>query len=118
MGMLQGTCSSSKDETCRPQRNLLILTKREPTVRVWYGGGCHLCTTIPGANTFCDSGDFSIDLTMGTLNAFFPDQESFNRTAPKWAIDHWQQIHDALKDWCDSNSIPLVVEQNGRLYTD
>ena len=66
----------------------------------------------------CNSGRFSIDLTMGKLNAYFPDEASFDITAPKWAIGHWSQIHDALKDWCDSNSIPLTVDANGRVYTD
>lgn len=64
----------------------------------------------------CDAGAFSIDLTMGTLKVFLPDEASFDRTAPHWAVGHWNEIHDAVKRWSDVNSVPLVVEPNGRVY--
>ena len=65
----------------------------------------------------CDCGSFSIDFTMGTPRVYFPDEASFGNVAPQWAVGHWNQIHDALKDWCTSNSIPLNVVSNGNVYT-
>jgi hypothetical protein len=65
----------------------------------------------------CDAGKFSIDLTMGTLKVYLPDESSFDRVAPAWAQGHWSEVHDAVKQWCESNYVPLVVESNGRLYT-
>ena len=63
-----------------------------------------------------DHGEFSLDLTMGKLTVYFPDEAGFNSSAPKWAIGHWQEIHDALKAWCESASIPLVIEPGGDVY--
>lgn len=65
-----------------------------------------------------DDGEFSLDFTMGKLKVFLPDEASFNAAAPQWAVGHWNEIHEALKEWCHAASIPLVVEPSGRLYVN
>ena len=55
---------------------------------------------------------------MGVRTVYFPDAETFSREAPLWAQGEWGSIHKALSDWCKANSIPLVVDDESKIYTD
>ena len=65
-----------------------------------------------------DAGSFTLVMTMGVLTVYFPDAETFSHEAPQWAQGEWDTIHTALSDWCKTNSIPLVVDDESKIYTD
>ena len=60
----------------------------------------------------CQSGDFILEMTMGTLSVFLPTKEIWEANAPEWAKPHWGDLHIQLEEWCKKEKIPLVIESN------
>ena len=59
---------------------------------------------------FIDGHQFTIEMTMGIEHVYFPTEEIWDRTAPKWACGIWEQARNEASIWCLINSIPFDVD--------
>lgn len=57
------------------------------------------------------SDEFAIDLTMGGMHVYFPDEETWNRHAPLGlrGSQYWVAARDAALAWCEAAGIPMTV---------
>ena len=54
-------------------------------------------------------GEFSVELTMGVLHVYFPDEARWTKDAPTPFHDKWRAVFAALEAWCTQQEIPLSV---------
>jgi hypothetical protein len=58
-----------------------------------------------GANSF------TVEITMGKLHVFFPQEDTWEESAPAWAKGKWPQARDQAQTWAQSEDIPFTVDQ-------
>ena len=54
---------------------------------------------------------FIVELTIGKLEVYFPEETKWESVAPTWAKGKWAEVRDDARDWCESQSIPFVIDQ-------
>jgi len=63
-------------------------------------------------------GSLVIEITMGKLHVYFPDEDLWKAQAPDWAKLKWEIYLEAAKDWCSQNNIPISVVPNTFIYEE
>lgn len=59
-----------------------------------------------------DEHQFVVEITMGKLVVYFPEEKGWEASAPAWAKGQWGRVHADLEAWCAQEKIPLRVEGN------
>jgi hypothetical protein len=54
-------------------------------------------------------GDFAVELTMGVLHVYFPDEAKWKRDVPALLQEKWPEVVDELRRWCEKQKIPLSI---------
>lgn len=54
---------------------------------------------------------FSVELTMGILHVYFPEESTWANNAPDWAVGKWSEARDVAKEWADSQNIPFTIDK-------
>lgn len=57
-------------------------------------------------------GEFSVELTMGVLHVYFPDEARWQKDVPVQFRDKWRSVVAALEAWCAQQKIPLSVQND------
>jgi len=57
-------------------------------------------------------GEFCVEITMGVLHVYFPDEAMWKKSAPAHQQDKWPAISDELRRWCAQQKIPLSIESD------
>ena len=65
-----------------------------------------------------DEGVLILEIAMGTLHVYFPDEAKWLTSAPDWARAQWQVYRDACTQWCKENRIPISVVNNTFMYEE
>ena len=65
-----------------------------------------------------DQGVLILEIAMGTLHVYFPDEAKWLTSAPDWARPHWQVYRDACTQWCKENRIPISLVNNTFIYEE
>lgn len=55
-------------------------------------------------------GSFVLDLTMGVMTAYLPNEENWKQNGPVWARELWPVLRDELEDWCRANNAQLIID--------
>jgi hypothetical protein len=64
----------------------------------------------------CREGEFCMFLAMGRPTAYLPCKEKWQRISPNWATNRWDEVHAQFQDWCENESLPLVVDDHQDIY--
>ena len=54
---------------------------------------------------------FIVELTMGKLGVYFPEEAKWESAAPAWAKGKWSEARDETIAWCEAQRIPFVIDQ-------
>jgi len=65
-----------------------------------------------------DEGILIFELMMGTLHVYFPGEQRWLDSVPKWAKEKWEIYKQACKDWCVNNHIPFSIADNALVYEE
>jgi hypothetical protein len=65
-----------------------------------------------------DEGVLILEIAMGTLHVYFPDEAKWLASAPGWAREKWQIYLDACAIWCKENRIPISIVNNTFMYEE
>ena len=65
-----------------------------------------------------DQGVLILEIAMGTLHVYFPDEAVWSVSAPDWAKGNRQDYLDACTNWCQENRIPISVVNNTFMYEE
>jgi hypothetical protein len=65
-----------------------------------------------------DGKPFVVELTMGILTVYFPDQSKWEASAPDWAKHQWARVREDLATWCEQQKIPLVIQNHAWVSFD
>ena len=63
-----------------------------------------------------DEGTLILEIAMGQLHVYFPDQTKWLNSVPAWATEKWKLYMDACTDWCAENKIPITIVDNTFVY--
>lgn len=63
-------------------------------------------------------GTFVLEMPMGVVCVYFPTKSTWEREAPAWVSRDWATVLSQLQAWCQSNRIPLHVEDTARVYAE
>ena len=61
-------------------------------------------------------GEFVLELTMGRLVAYLPDEAAWAQKSPPWARAHWAELRDELEQWCRANDAGFVVDATAHVW--
>lgn len=53
---------------------------------------------------------FHVELTMGVLHVYFPNEASWNKSAPTWAKGKWSAAKESAELWCSKEGIPITID--------
>jgi len=59
-----------------------------------------------------------LELAMGTLHVYFPDEAKWFAAVPDWAKEKWKEYLEACTAWCKENRIPLSIVNNTFVYEE
>ena len=54
-------------------------------------------------------GSFAVELTMGVLHVYFPDEAKWKKDVPARLREKWPDIVGELRRWCENQNIPLSI---------
>jgi hypothetical protein len=63
----------------------------------------------------CELGQIILDMPMGIVSVYVPTKDAWLEVAPIWAVPLWDSFFEQLTAWCDSQKIPLHVDDAGYL---
>ena len=63
-----------------------------------------------------DDGVLILEIAMGELHVYFPDETKWLSAAPEWAKHQWQLYLDSCTEWCKENKIPITTVSNTFVY--
>ena len=52
---------------------------------------------------------FTVELTMGVLHVYFPDEAKWKKALPEHLHAKWGEVVQELERWCKKESIPLSL---------
>ncbi|WP_430899292.1 MULTISPECIES: hypothetical protein [unclassified Paraflavitalea] len=62
------------------------------------------------------SGKLVFEFTMGVEHVYFPSKELWEKQAPDWAKDKWEEYMKACTNWSESNRYPMSIVDNTFMY--
>lgn len=65
-----------------------------------------------------DEGVLILEIAMGTLHVYFPDEAVWSASAPGWAKEKWKDYLEACTSWCKENRIPISIVNNTFMYEE
>ena len=65
-----------------------------------------------------DGGVLILELAMGTLHVYFPDESKWLASVPDWAKEKWKDYLEACNTWCRENRIPISIVNNTFVYEE
>ncbi len=65
-----------------------------------------------------NEGILILEIAMGTLHVYFPDEAIWLASAPGWAKEKRQVYLDACTKWCKENRIPISIVNNTFMYEE
>jgi hypothetical protein len=60
-------------------------------------------------------GSFVLELPMGVLSAYLPDESEWSRRGPEWARSLWFELRQELEEWCDKNDAQFFIYPSARV---
>lgn len=61
---------------------------------------------------------FVVELTMGKLHVYFPDEATWKKSTPPRLHDRWAGIARELGRWCRGQNIPLSIVPDAWIHLE
>jgi len=55
---------------------------------------------------------------MGVDHVYFPSESKWQKDAPAWAMDKWEDYVKACQNWCSANRVPITITDDAWFYEE
>ncbi len=63
-------------------------------------------------------GKLVFEFTMGVDHVYFPSEAKWQKDAPAWAKDKWEDYIRACRNWCLANRVPITITEDAYFYEE
>jgi hypothetical protein len=64
----------------------------------------------------CELGEFGLEFPMGIPTVYLPTESQWQKIAPVWAQNDWQNLHLQLQTWCKDGGFALQIDETAIVF--